>query len=100
MFFSTILLLCALQVSLSHASSDLPIRNVFTFPDSTFVEDIAVRSNGDLIVLTPSIPAVFSIDPKVASPVASAVHTFPSEVGPWGITEITHDKFVVVTGSM
>jgi len=100
MFRLTLLAAFALQVTLGDATKVLPIRNIFTFPINTFVENIAVRSNSHLIVASPSVPTLFTIDPSAPSPDASVAHTFPEGTGPWGITEITSDKFVVVTGSM
>jgi len=100
MFRFNLLLASVLLISLGVATRDFPIRNIFKFPNNTFVENIAVRSNSHLIVTSPSVPTLFTIDPTAPSPDASVAHTFPSGTGPWGITEITNDKFVVVTGSM
>ena len=90
---------CALQIVLGQANINPALRNIFTFPNNTFVENIAVRANGHLIVASPSVPTLFIIDPTVSSPTASVVHSFPVGTGPWGITELKNDVFVVVTGS-
>ena len=75
-----------------------PIRNVYTFPINTFIENIAVRANSKLLVTSMSVPDLFLIDPTVASPSASIIHTFPNATGISGIAEITPDLFALVTG--
>ncbi|KAK5660612.1 hypothetical protein OQA88_13176 [Cercophora sp. LCS_1] len=73
------------------------IRNVFTFPPNHFIENIAVRSNSKLLITSMSVPHLFSIDPTVASPNASIVHTFSNITGISGIAETTSDVFALVT---
>ncbi|KAK1829944.1 hypothetical protein QBC39DRAFT_286332 [Podospora conica] len=75
------------------------VRNIFTFPKNTFIENIAVRANSKLLVTSMSVPDLFSIDPTVATPSASIVHTFPNCTGISGIAEITPDLFALVTGT-
>ncbi|KAG7294107.1 hypothetical protein NEMBOFW57_004171 [Staphylotrichum longicolle] len=75
-----------------------PIRNIYTFPKNTFIENIAVRSNSKLLVTSMSVPDLFSIDPTVANPTAPIVHTFANASGISGITEVTPDVFALVTG--
>jgi len=83
---------------LTAASRMPPIRQIFTFPNNTFIEDIAVRSNSDLILTSESVPTLFSVDPTVSSPTASALYTFPNTTGLSGITETSPDTFALVTG--
>ncbi|KAK3329183.1 hypothetical protein B0H66DRAFT_634403 [Apodospora peruviana] len=73
------------------------VRTVYTFPPNTFVENIAVRSNSNLLI-TASSADLYSINPKAASPNATVVHTFPNANGIFGITEVAHDVFAVLTG--
>ncbi|GAB1317643.1 hypothetical protein MFIFM68171_07853 [Madurella fahalii] len=75
-----------------------PIRNVYTFPKNTFIENIAVRSNSELLVTSMSVPDLFAIDPTVNNPDAPIVHTFANASGISGIAEITPDVFALVTG--
>lgn len=74
------------------------IRNVYTFPRNTFIENIAVRSNSKLLVTSMSVPDLFSIDPTVTTATASIVHTFGNGTGISGITEVAPDVFALVTG--
>jgi len=80
-------------------ASNPPTRKVYTFPKNTFIENIAVRSNGELLVTSMSVPDLFAIDPSAASPDAAVVHTFPNASGISGITEVTPDVFAVVTAT-
>ncbi|PVH87724.1 hypothetical protein DL98DRAFT_566784 [Cadophora sp. DSE1049] len=74
------------------------LRQIYTFPPNHFIENIAVRSNSDLLLTSMSVNTLFSVDPTVATPNATVVHTFPEGHGLMGITELTPDVFVVVTG--
>ncbi|KAH6615913.1 hypothetical protein B0J18DRAFT_292125 [Chaetomium sp. MPI-SDFR-AT-0129] len=101
-------LLSALLVALAtHASSsnaspnhpNPPIRTVHTFPNNTFLENIAVRPNGHLLLTSVTVPSLFTIDPTIPNPPAPALYTFPNATGLTGITEITPDIFALVTGT-
>ncbi|KAK3392822.1 hypothetical protein B0H63DRAFT_456664 [Podospora didyma] len=74
------------------------IRNVYTFPKNTFIENIAVRSNSKLLITSMSVPDLFLIDPTVANATAPIVHTFANATGISGIAEISPDVFALVTG--
>ncbi|KAK4184276.1 hypothetical protein QBC35DRAFT_506237 [Podospora australis] len=74
------------------------IRNVFTFPPNHFIENIAVRSNSKLLITSMSVNQLWSIDPTVANPTATVIHTFSNSTGISGIAEITPDLFALVTG--
>ena len=84
--------------ALGAQAANFPIRNVYTFPNNTFIENIAVRSNSHLLVTSLSVPDLFAIDPSAASPTASVVHTFPNASGLMGITEVKPDVFALVSG--
>lgn len=99
-------LLSTLLVAIAtHASNALPkhtnppIRTIHTFPNNTFLENIAVRANGDLLITSVTVPSLFTIDPTVADPPAPALHTFPNATGLTGITETAPDVFALVTGT-
>jgi hypothetical protein len=84
---------------------------VHQFPNPTWVENIAVRSNGQLLVTTIGIPGstgpnLYLIDPlsslqNPSSPsTATLVHSFAPFHGVLGITEVEPDHFYVVTGNL
>jgi sugar lactone lactonase YvrE len=81
------------------APTNPPIRNIYTFPKNTFIENIAVRSNSQLLITSMSVPDLFLIDPTVPNPSASVVHTFPNATGISGIAEVKPDVFAVITAT-
>jgi len=97
MRFSTPLLATLISPSLSSPSKP-PIRQIYTFPNNTFIENIAARSDSHLLITSLSVPTLFSIDPTTTTPTAQVIHTFPNATGLSGITEIRRDVFALVTG--
>jgi hypothetical protein len=81
-------------------SLPLPTRTLYQFStNGTWVENIAVRSNGNLLVtlLSPT-PELWQI--PVATPEdASLVYTFPDMAGLVGIAETAPDTFSVAGGN-
>lgn len=83
------------------AALPLPHRLVTQFPNGTWVENIAVRENGDLLVtiLSPSASLYSISNPTSGEPKTDLIHTFDSINGLVGLTEVKKDKFVVVGGT-
>ncbi|KAI0125300.1 hypothetical protein BJ170DRAFT_499486 [Xylariales sp. AK1849] len=82
-------------------SLPLPAETIFQFNTSgTWIENIAVRSNGALLVtLLYPAPQLYLIpDPWSDSPAAELVYTFPDATGLLGITEIEPETFVLASG--
>ncbi|KUJ23695.1 uncharacterized protein LY89DRAFT_679035 [Mollisia scopiformis] len=75
------------------------IRQIFTFPNNTFIENIRVRFNGELLLTSMSVPTLFEIDPTASTPNASIVYTFPNATGLAGITETVPDTFAIVSAT-
>lgn len=96
-FSCLITLLFAAGGAQADGESGPTVRNVFTFPPNHFIENIAVRSNSKLLITSMSVPHLFSVDPTVASPNASVVHTFSNITGISGIAETIPDVFAIVT---
>lgn len=96
--YASALAAAACGVQATGGSTQPPIRNIYTFPNNTFIENIAVRSNGKLLITSMSVPDLFSINPTDANPDATIIHTFPNATGISGIAEVTPDLFAVVTG--
>jgi hypothetical protein len=84
---------------LSGGVTDPPIRTVYTFGINTFIENIAIRSNSKVLLTSLSRPSLWSVDPTVATPMASVIHTFENTTGLSGITETTPDVFALITGT-
>lgn len=87
------------------APPPLPTRIVTQFPNPTWIENIAVRSNGDLLIteLLPK-PILYTIvNPASPAPQVRLLRDFSAEEPPveglTGIAEASHDVFVFVGGS-
>ncbi|KAI0535266.1 hypothetical protein GGR58DRAFT_479769 [Xylaria digitata] len=82
------------------ASSALPSQNIYQFPDvGTWLENIAVRPNGDLLVtmLSPT-PSLYTLkQPYSSSREFSLLHTFDNATGLLGITETSDDTFAIIS---
>ncbi|KAH7105877.1 hypothetical protein BKA62DRAFT_343435 [Auriculariales sp. MPI-PUGE-AT-0066] len=75
------------------------VRQVFAFTDGTFFENIATRSNGNLILTTLTHPWVYTLNPMATSPKATVLASFDSSVANsvLGIVEYALDQFAVIT---
>lgn len=70
---------------------------IYQFLNLTALENVAVRSSGELLVTLPTAPELYQVDPF--DPVnASLVYRFPIATALLGIDEIEHDFFAVVVG--
>ena len=90
---------CSNGIHGEEPSLPLPGHILNQFGEGTWVENIAVRPNGDLIVSTSTPNAsVYEVDqPWLESPTVSLVHTFDDHVDRLiGIGASSPDKFVVV----
>ena len=74
------------------------ITDLWDFPNGTWVENLALRSNGQILVTLVTSPQIYQVDPTRAQP-AKLVHTFPGYLGLLGITEVQPDVFYVVAGN-
>ena len=103
MFWSKLLLLplCLAQSLPDQGRKALPsIRQLWQFPgNQTWIENIAVRSNGQLLISLFSSPELYQIDPFHPHPTAKLVTTFPQALGILGIVELEEDVFAVTKGN-
>lgn len=76
-------------------------RQIYQFPNGYFtdIENIAVRSNGDLLLNTITSATTYFLDPSSDSPSAQLLHCYPDANSTVGITEIEPDVFAVVAGN-
>ena len=99
--FALLLTLSNVLFALPHSSSSpakSPIQTIYEFPNETWVENIAVRSSGQLLVTIVTTPDLYQVDPFSSSP-ATLVHRFPHATSATGIAEVQPDVFVVVVGN-
>ena len=75
----------------------LPVHVIHEFPHGTWVENLAVRSNGQILATIATAPELYQVDPTSTNP-PILVHTFPNATGLWGIVETTPDIFYVLAG--
>ncbi|KAK4896924.1 hypothetical protein LTR27_005171 [Elasticomyces elasticus] len=79
------------------STSAQAIRTVYEFPNTTWVENLAVRPNGHILTTIIGLPEVWNVDPFLQT--AELVYTFPSPANSvLGITETEPDVFAVVVG--
>ncbi|KAH6614994.1 hypothetical protein C7974DRAFT_436941 [Boeremia exigua] len=77
-----------------------PARTVYQWENGTWAENIAVRSNGDLLVTLMDRPELYSIKPDTsAAKLAANLDEQTNAIGLLGITEMAHDVFVIVAGN-
>ncbi|KAJ8103696.1 hypothetical protein POJ06DRAFT_242605 [Lipomyces tetrasporus] len=74
------------------------VRTVFEFPFKTWVENIAVRANGNLLVTLIDHPELHMINPFCPGD-GTMVSAFPDALGLLGIAEFQPDQFAVVVGN-
>ncbi|KAJ5761966.1 uncharacterized protein N7511_005348 [Penicillium nucicola] len=89
--FLIILLTCA------HAlCADL--REIYRFPNGTWVENIAARPNGNLLVTLINKPELWQINPSIRSGPGSAqlIHHFEEATQMNGIAELAPDTYAVI----
>lgn len=96
---SIISLTAALAVD-SHSNKDSLTnpQTVHEFPLPTWVENIAVRQNGQILVDLLTSPEIYLLDPHPNS-TATLVHNFTSNSALLGITETTHDIFHLIASN-
>ena len=96
----TALALALSNVSAAPVPTTPAARLVYQFPTGTFVENIACRSNGHLLLDVLSEPVVYTIDPTASKISAKIVYRFPNATGISGIAETnTPDVFAVIAGN-
>ena len=74
---------------------------IYQFPNATFVglENIAVRSNGHLLLNLITAPTVMTINPNEPDPKPLPIHTFAGATSMTGIAQVASDVFAVVVGN-
>ncbi|KAF8858017.1 hypothetical protein BDZ45DRAFT_411069 [Acephala macrosclerotiorum] len=71
---------------------------IHEFPNPTWVENIAVRSNGQILVDLVTTPDLYIMDPQPNS-TATLIHSFSSSLAVFGITETTPNNFHLIAGN-
>ncbi|KAJ2979723.1 hypothetical protein NQ176_g3081 [Zarea fungicola] len=82
----------------SDASTTLA-RTVYQFANGSWVENIAARANGNLLVTRSDTPELYEIDPRKQHS-ARLIHHFDGYQNLLGISETSKDVFAVVAGNV
>jgi len=104
-FFACIALLSAsacvngLAFSHTHTRTTLPTRDIHRFPNKTWVENLAIRQNGQILVTVLSAPELYQVDPFHTDSPPTLIHRIPGVMGLLGIVELQHDVFYVIAGN-
>jgi len=72
---------------------------VYEFPNPTWLENIAVRHNGQILVTTISAPTLLQVDPSQQRE-SAVVARIPDATGVLGIVELEKDIFYISAGDM
>lgn len=81
----------------------LAVSTIYQFPNNgSFVDNVSLRKNGNLLLTRIDVPQVWSVDPTART--ASLVHDFSHDnstiTGCFGMVEIDPDVFVLVAGAL
>ena len=74
-------------------------RVIYQFPKGAWLENIAIRANGRILVVRYDVPEVWEIDPSATPAAGRLVHRFPDSSACSGLAETAPDRFVVLVGS-
>ena len=98
-FFSLVSCLLVSVLSTPHPrQQDYPqVRTVYEFPNETWIENIAVRANGNLLTTIITAPELWEIKPFTSQ--AELVHRFETVTSVFGIAEVQCDVFAVALGN-
>ncbi|KAI0454115.1 hypothetical protein F5B21DRAFT_525183 [Xylaria acuta] len=98
--YLSVLYPCALAIGAKTLGHVFPAQNVFQFNETgTWLENIAVRTNGDLLatMLNPTASLYTLKRPYSATREFSLLHTFENATGLLGITETSNDNFAILS---
>ena len=82
--------------ALPFPSDDL-VGVIWTFPNKTWIENLAIRQNGAALCTSITASAIFQVDPFAHT--ETTVHQFAPTDNILGITEVQNDVFVVVSAN-
>lgn len=94
---SILVILMAFQVVHCQIPSAVAfVSQVYQFPWGYNIENLAVRSNGNILFSRFSKSEIHEWNPSTPKVTATLVNAFPSGYGCMGITEVSPDKFAVI----
>lgn len=86
-------------LSAPHSQQDQQpvVHTIHEFPNETWIENIAVRENGNLLTTLITVPELWEIDPFTSK--ARLVHHFDTATSVFGIAEVERDLFAIALGN-
>ncbi|KAK7002308.1 hypothetical protein R3P38DRAFT_1731140 [Favolaschia claudopus] len=91
-----LLLSAAAWLTVALAKAPFPASLVYESPTGQFLECLAIRPNGHLLITSVVSPTLYTLDPKASPPTLNELHTFPNATALNGIVEYANDTFAVV----
>lgn len=73
-------------------------QTIYEFPEDNYIENLAVRSNGQILVNPLTLPQLWLVDPHRPGE-GFIVHNFSEVLGLSGIVEYQPDVFAILTGN-
>jgi hypothetical protein len=77
---------------------DSAVGVIWTFPNGTWIENLAIRQNGEIVCTSLTTAVLYLVNPFQHT--AKLVHQFSSDEDLLGITEIENDVFAVVSANI
>lgn len=78
---------------------EYPTRLVYEAPDGTWLENLAVRSNGQVLFTRLDQPELYLIDPSLPDSKPALVHRFNDYLSAVNLVETTPDHFAFIAGN-
>ena len=97
-YLTAVLPVCLTCIQARPTPNDNAVGIIWTFPNETWIENLAVRQNGEILATSLSRAAVYLVNPFEHT--ATTVHQFEASDGVLGITEIVQDVFIVATAEV
>ena len=72
-----------------------PTNLVYQFPNGTFVENLAVRPDGSILLSFITAPELYLLQPSSTKPDPQLLYRFDNATATLGITEVSRDTFIV-----
>jgi hypothetical protein len=77
----------------------LTTHDIYQFPNETWLENLVIRQNNQILVTVLSVPELWQVDPFHANSPATLVCRVPGATGLLGIVELQGDVFYAIAGN-
>lgn len=94
---ATLLVISSVRSIPTNPTYPLPVAVVHDFPNGTWIENLAVRSNGQILATQDGAPKIYQVDPFAKVNNSVLLHEFNDTASVLGIIEGVPDVFYVAT---